>query len=103
MTGSDGDHSMLTAPRDVLLERYEELRREALGSSGGRRGHGLALFLGCGMAAWMEAWSSCALEGSSALAPSGAATNGAVPPARRDEVVLVLAGMALDRVEEVRT
>ncbi|NIO06816.1 MAG: hypothetical protein GTO40_02070, partial [Deltaproteobacteria bacterium] len=36
---------------------YEELRSQVLGNSDSfRRSQGWALFLGKGMAAWMEAW-----------------------------------------------
>jgi hypothetical protein len=43
-----------------LINRYEELRLQALGLSGSSQGLGLGLFLRQGMRSWMESWSKCA-------------------------------------------
>jgi len=40
---------------ETLAFEYEELRRVALGGSGGHGGAGYASFLRRGMAAWMDA------------------------------------------------
>ena len=43
-----------------MVDRYEEVRGEALGQSVGKGpGLGLALFIRRGMAAWMGAWTNC--------------------------------------------
>jgi len=79
--------------------QYEALRREALSPRAGlERGHGLALFLAQGMAAWMAALS--------ALLPPQVVTCGEVPsrtsPRRpelalgiRSDVRTILAAMVL--------
>jgi hypothetical protein len=84
-------------PREVL-EQYEVLRREALGTAPfGPRGHGLALLLSRGLPAWLVALT--------ALAPPGGPTRSLVEPRReggsgllptaRAELTTVLAGMVL--------
>ncbi len=98
---SGGDVDRVGQGKDALAERYEELRAQVLDMKGGR-GLGLALFLGRGMAAWMEAWASCVPEGQSTERPTPpASSGGSLPEGLRGEVALVLAGMALDH-EEVR-
>lgn len=80
---------------EYVLEQYEALRCEALASAPeGARGHGLALFLGRGMAAWLAAL-RC-------LVPPGAAREAAGPAPRprplsaaRAELTTLLAGMVL--------
>ena len=43
-----------------LAVRYEEMRRAVLGEEGvGPHGHGVALFVRRGMAAWIRGWSEC--------------------------------------------
>ena len=77
---------------DRLVERYEELRRQAAGELG--RGAGMVVFLRQGMKAWMDSWSKWASEPTER--PSNRSDSGNVlPPKARDEITLVLAGMAL--------
>jgi len=70
---------------------YETLREEVLAGRG--RGHGLALLLREGMAAWIRAWSRAAGPAPVASRPPRAEPS--LPAGVRGEVVSVLAGMAL--------
>ena len=55
---------------DRLVERYEELRRQAAGELG--RGAGMVVFLRQGMKVWMDSWSKWASEAyGAALKPIG--------------------------------
>jgi hypothetical protein len=87
----------------VLADRYEELRNLALAGGEGRGGLGLALFLGRGMAAWIDAWERCPRSPSPVprptTAPVGPTT--VLAPGLQTEVALVLAGMAMSGQEEV--
>jgi hypothetical protein len=83
----------------VLIQEYEELRRDALGALE-RRAQGLAVFVHKGMAAWTEA---CAAGASSS--PSRPSLE--PQPWRRlrgleQEVVDVVAAMVLSTAPEVR-
>jgi hypothetical protein len=73
-------------PDHRLVDRYEQLRRYAL--AGHADGHrlGLAVLVGRGVAAWMHAWD--ALPATSPPPPPP-------PPAGADQLVGVLAAMAL--------
>lgn len=78
---------------DALVSHYEELRRRALDGPVGR-GAGWALFIGQGMAAWMDACAaltSVAEPGPRASAPPPVP----LPSDLRGELVMVLARMAL--------
>ncbi len=101
MSGPEGD--LVGAPKEALSDRYEELRGQVLGVSR-EHGLGLAIFLGRGMAAWIEAWASC---GSRVRPPEGQ-TRGpddtgpvSLPAIFVAEVASVLAGMVLHH-EEVK-
>lgn len=75
-----------------LVARYEELRQRALERdvfSGG----GLAVLLRQGMAAWVDAWSTC--PASANVAPRGSAACSSLPGALVSDLVLVLTEMAL--------
>lgn len=89
--------------KEALAQRYEELRGHVLAR--GERGLGFALFLGRGMAAWMEAWSRCAPrllpQGQAGTAPSTRTGASSLPDALRDEVAQVLASMAMQKVVSV--
>ena len=78
------------------MDRYEELRAYAQGGRAGALPQGLALVLGRGLPAWMEAWHRHA-PSRPAPAPVAAARSGP-----RDglpaEVALVLADMALQAI-----
>lgn len=82
-----------------LVERYEELRLEAVGrGSFSGSGQGLALVVRKGLTAWMEAWSRC-------VSPSKIVSHrqdwaADVKPAvgMQTELVQVLATMALEQV-----
>ena len=84
-------------PREVL-DQYEALRREALEPAPfGPRGHGLALFLGRGLPAWLAALTALAPPGGSIrprVEPRREGGPGLLPTARA-ELTTVLAGMVL--------
>ena len=42
-----------------LADRYEALRRAALGQSGGLSSHGFGLLQRSGMVGWIRAWADC--------------------------------------------
>jgi hypothetical protein len=81
---------------EYVLEQYEALRREALASAfEGARGHGLALFLGRGMTAWLAAL-RCLVPPSPPRRALGPAAPGSCPlPPARAELTTLLAGMVL--------
>jgi len=88
--------SLASAP-DEALRHYEALRREALATTPvGPRGHGLALFVTRGMAAWLTALA--ALVPRRGLPPIVSAPRegpGRILPTVRTELTTVLAGMVL--------
>jgi hypothetical protein len=93
--------SNLPAPPAVPLDgneivtRYEQLRRQALGVSGGVNGGlGLALLVRQGMKCWIEAWSHCGPR-MPITSQSQTGSTEFVPLDLHGEVVLILAGMAL--------
>ncbi len=71
------------------VERYEQLRRHALGGEPSGWRLGLALLERRGVAAWARAWRS------TPTAPPGARPTLEAPPVGGDEIVGVLASMAL--------
>ncbi len=79
------------------MARYEELRRGALAAGGSSsRRHAYALFVHRGMAAWMQAWTE--FLGASSIEPQpGRSSAAVIPRALGSDVVVVLAGMALER------
>jgi hypothetical protein len=88
-----------TAEPQALISAYEELREEAAGSSSSG-GLGMALFLGQGMVAWMQACSWVASTAPDNLRRCSTVC-GPLPDDLRGEVVLVLAAMALNQALEV--
>lgn len=85
------------------MNHYEELRRQGLDQSGGRRGAlGLALFIRQGMKSWMEACSHCLPSGVPVKPQNESGPEAMVPLDLHAEVVRILAGMALHRRLEVR-
>lgn len=84
---------------DALLSGYEEIRSEVMRFSGcSRRGSGLALFVGRGMAAWLTACTpvACTLDVHKPIAADR------VPLDLRTEVAMVLAEMALTAAQAQR-
>lgn len=81
-----------------LVNRYEELRCQALGEVG--RGLGMVLFLREGMKAWMEAWMN-STPSTAERAPASRGASIAVPEVIRNEAILVLVEMALGVQQEV--
>jgi hypothetical protein len=81
-----------------LMDRYEELRLEAIGrGSFSGSGQGLALVVRKGLTAWMEAWSRCASPVDAVHRHISAM--GARPAVGvRTELVQVLATMTLEHV-----
>lgn len=87
----------LASANDSLVAAYEDLRRRVLGDSdGGKPGPGLALLLSRGMQEWMHA---CVQFFQ--IAPEQRAEHPGqeepLPSGLRREVVVVLAGMLLQR------
>ncbi len=81
---------------DFVLEQYEALRREALAPlSVSVRGHGLALFLSRGMAAWVAALRCVVPPGTPRRVTEPAAPGPCPLPAARAELTRLLAGMVL--------
>ena len=70
------------------MERYEQLRGDALGGEGGWR-LGLALLERRGVAAWAHAWPGVAPQPAPAAGPAALAVTGG------EELVGALASMAL--------
>ena len=85
--------------RHEPIAQYEALRREATGAGfGGRRVHGLALFVVRGMHAWLEALTALAPPRRSAPGDGRDAdgnARGLLVGAVRAELTIVLAGMVL--------
>jgi hypothetical protein len=90
-----------------LLNQYEALRQEALGTDSlGRRGHGLALFISRGMAAWIDALSVLASPPrpvSETREQSTASWMASLPSSVRSDLTTVLADMVLTCTPEVVT
>ncbi|MDA2927551.1 hypothetical protein MYX78_10040 [Acidobacteria bacterium AH-259-G07] len=87
-------------------EQYEALRGEALDAHRAReRGHGLALFLARGMAAWLVALSALSPRTQSLSRELERGTSNRhpdLPQAVRSNLTLVLAGMVLACSEELK-
>ncbi len=95
---------MSTGEAEELAIRYEQLRREYSQRVGSK---GMAIFLDQGMCAWMRAWADLAPAGDTGdgcwmESPKGKVRE--VPEAAgegyRDEMVKVVAAMALTTVKE---
>lgn len=85
------------ASAKTLASEYEELRRVALGGSGGlRRGVGFALLSRRGMAAWIAA---CLTAVPSRPRSVPGQESSPVPPELRGELAQLLASMALGGLE----
>jgi hypothetical protein len=91
MTVATEDAGLLQDAR-TLVTSYEEVRAEALfGGSLTGRGRGLALFLRCGMGAWLKACAPMARR----LDRPQEVSEDRLPPDLRTEIAMVLAEMAL--------
>jgi len=85
----------------MLVAGYEDLRRQAMGDGMGDMARlGTALFVHKGMAAWLRAWSDCTPPSETARIHDSC-PEGGVPSELQSEVVMILAGMALNRYQEV--
>ena len=85
---------------DELRDRYEELRRQVLGARSGEPTVGLGVLVRQGMAAWMTVVSGIADQPVTApLAQQPPRSD--MPRAVKDEVVVLLAGMALGSMQGV--
>jgi hypothetical protein len=82
-----------------LVSAYEELRRQAV-SPFVFGGLGMALLVGQGMVAWMQAcsWVPSTASQNSLLLPT---CHFPVPHGVRGEIIILLAAMALRQVQEV--
>jgi hypothetical protein len=78
---------------DRLIDRYEDLRRQAKGEWGDRAG--MVVFLRQGMRAWMTAWPKWTTSEVTEPSAVRGDLGNLLPPKVRDEITLVLAGMAL--------
>ena len=95
MTTATSSASSNSEPGESMA-RYEELRRGALVAGRSSRRHAYALFVHRGMAAWMQAWTE--FLGTSSIEPQpGRSSAAVIPRALGSDVVVVLAGMALER------
>lgn len=89
------DVAVSLAP-ETLVARYEELRRRIVDGSGWSSRLGLAVLLREGLAAWITAWATA--PGPAVVAPPlDAACR--LADDRHAELVHVLAGMALQRLD----
>jgi hypothetical protein len=88
----------------VWTDRYEDLRRRLLSDGGQSRSGGLgaAAFLHRGLAAWMRAWSSCAVEptGRAAPDPSSDAEPTPLPCPAYQAITQLLVEMIFHRQQE---
>ena len=79
-----------------VLEQYEALRREATEVAlMAPRGHGLALFIGRGLAAWLTALTALAPARPARAVDARMEPTSRLLPAARGELATVLAGMVL--------
>ena len=88
---------------EAVVARYEGLRCQVLAHDGPGRGDwGYALFVHKGMAAWMAAWGRC-MPDSEQERPAATPQAGAdsIPQLVRNDVVMVLAAMALSHLQEM--
>jgi len=77
----------------ALRSAYEDLREQAIA---GGRAPGLALLLHHGMCEWMEVCSSSAMAFAAVPVAANAPAQ-LLPPALRSEIVVILAGLFLDK------
>lgn len=81
-----------------LVDRYEELRLEAIGrGSFSGSGQGLALVVRKGLTAWMEAWSHCVSPSNIVSHRQDSAANVKPVMGIQTELVQLLATMALEQ------
>ncbi len=100
---------MRTCFREVqpvyFQQQYEALRQEALSCRAGlERGHGLALFLAQGMAAWMAALSTLLPPQVASCSQVSPSTSGRCPELAlgiRSDLRTILAGMVLACSQEL--
>ncbi len=88
------------------VERYEQLRSQALGRwTGSASRLGLTLFLRQGMPAWLAAWSHYGSPDRAETARPRHHQNvdTLLPPAGQNEVAMVLAGMALHHQRQIHS
>lgn len=86
-----GEPALLDEHRDLLV-RYEQLRGDALAGAGHGWRWGRALLDRQGLAAWIDTWRQLAVP---APVPSPPAAATAAVPAGSEQLVAVLAAMAL--------
>ena len=84
-------------PRQAWIERYEELRQNAMAPSNINQ-WGLTLFLRHGMAAWMEAWHSLTEENPRHIPSGGVAPT--VSSDLRGELAAAIASITLRSIEK---
>jgi hypothetical protein len=91
-----------TGTQEGVVEGYEELRKQTLGTGAKNQGGlGLSLVMRQGMKSWMDAWSRRVLEVPVRLLLEYSREE-IVPLDLQAEVVMILTGMALSARQEVR-
>ena len=100
------DSTPATLSRESVVEhavRYEVLRTQAMERPAMAPRHGLAVLLGRGVAAWMDAWSELPAPAERPRREEYQQQSSPLPDNASAEVVRVLASMALGHIEEVYT
>ena len=86
---------LTTSPCEDLTNRYEDLRYNVVtGDASDFKACGFSVFVRHGMAAWMKAWSEF-VPAQPRYSPESMSSQSIVPEAIQQEVVHVLAAMAL--------
>lgn len=99
MTPGAGIAPPLLGSGQTLRTGYEDLRREALARGVGSSNLGAGLLVSRGMAAWMRAWVEI-LPSRERTPREAARSDEVLPAAGREEIVTVLAHMALGARQE---
>lgn len=98
------DSTPATLSRESVVEhavRYEVLRTQAMERPAMAPRHGLAVLLGRGVAAWMDAWSELPAPAERPRREEYPQQSTPLPYNASTEVVRVLASMAMGHIEEV--
>lgn len=97
----NGQPESRSVPACELVDRYENLRRHASAPGPVCKGHGLALLMHRGLAAWLEVCSAFAPRCTRASGAIVTSSDVVVPRDALSEVTTILAGMSLANFKEV--